>query len=97
MVNAVGSMMLCMSWQAGCMHAFRDYGRTTHKTPRMLCMCAQVGCAQNCQFCLTGRMGLRANLSTGQIVEQARPFAGPAPTLLHCLALRRFLPPPGSG
>ena len=30
----------------------------------------QVGCAMNCQFCLTGRMGLMANLSTAQIVEQ---------------------------
>ena len=24
----------------------------------------------NCQFCYTGRMGLRGNLSTAQIVEQ---------------------------
>ena len=30
----------------------------------------QVGCAMNCQFCLTGRMGLLANLTTAQIVEQ---------------------------
>ena len=30
----------------------------------------QVGCAMNCQFCLTGRMGLRGNLTTAQIVEQ---------------------------
>lgn len=32
----------------------------------------QVGCAQNCQFCYTGRMGLLGNLTTAQIVEQAR-------------------------
>eukprot|EP00198_Chlamydomonas_reinhardtii_P012403 XP_001701740.1 predicted Fe-S-cluster redox enzyme [Chlamydomonas reinhardtii] len=29
-----------------------------------------VGCAMNCQFCYTGRMGLLGNLSTAQIVEQ---------------------------
>jgi adenine C2-methylase RlmN of 23S rRNA A2503 and tRNA A37 len=36
---------------------------------------SQVGCAQNCQFCLTGRMGLRGNLATAQIVEQVRLWA----------------------
>lgn len=35
-----------------------------------LCVSSQVGCAMNCQFCFTGRMGLRAHLSTAQIVEQ---------------------------
>ncbi|KAJ9526768.1 hypothetical protein QJQ45_017480 [Haematococcus lacustris] len=35
-----------------------------------LCVSTQVGCAMNCQFCLTGRMGLRGNLTTAQIVEQ---------------------------
>lgn len=30
----------------------------------------QVGCAMNCQFCYTGRMGLRGNLTAAQIVEQ---------------------------
>lgn len=35
-----------------------------------LCVSSQVGCAMNCQFCFTGRMGLRAQLSTAQIVEQ---------------------------
>lgn len=34
------------------------------------CLSTQVGCAMNCQFCLTGRMGLLGNLSTAQIVEQ---------------------------
>ncbi len=28
--------------------------------PRLtICVSSQVGCAMNCQFCLTGRMGLR--------------------------------------
>ncbi|KAH7651039.1 23S rRNA (adenine2503-C2)-methyltransferase protein [Dioscorea alata] len=40
-------------------------GRTT------VCVSSQVGCAMNCQFCYTGRMGLRRHLSTAEIVEQA--------------------------
>jgi adenine C2-methylase RlmN of 23S rRNA A2503 and tRNA A37 len=39
-----------------------------------LCVSSQVGCGMNCQFCLTGRLGLRAQLSAAQIVEQARPL-----------------------
>ncbi|KAK1268626.1 hypothetical protein QJS04_geneDACA005001 [Acorus gramineus] len=40
-------------------------GRTT------VCVSSQVGCAMNCQFCYTGRMGLKKNLSAAEIVEQA--------------------------
>jgi 23S rRNA (adenine2503-C2)-methyltransferase len=39
-------------------------GRTT------VCVSSQLGCAMNCQFCFTAKMGLRRNLSTAQIVEQ---------------------------
>lgn len=35
-----------------------------------VCVSSQVGCAQNCQFCFTGRMGLLRQLSAAQIVEQ---------------------------
>lgn len=35
-----------------------------------LCISSQVGCAINCQFCLTARMGLRAQLTTAEIVDQ---------------------------
>lgn len=35
-----------------------------------VCVSSQVGCAMNCQFCFTGRMGLKGNLTPGQIVEQ---------------------------
>lgn len=39
--------------------------------PRLtLCVSSQVGCAMNCQFCFTGRMGLVGSLSAAQIVEQ---------------------------
>lgn len=34
------------------------------------CLSTQVGCAMNCQFCFTGRMGLLGNLSTAQVIEQ---------------------------
>lgn len=36
-----------------------------------VCVSSQVGCAMNCQFCYTGRMGLKRNLSAAEIVEQA--------------------------
>jgi len=35
-----------------------------------LCVSSQVGCALDCDFCLTGKMGFRRNLSTGEIVGQ---------------------------
>lgn len=35
-----------------------------------LCVSSQVGCAMNCQFCYTARMGLQSNLSTAEIVDQ---------------------------
>ncbi|CAM9236369.1 unnamed protein product [Chrysoparadoxa australica] len=35
-----------------------------------LCVSSQVGCAMNCQFCFTGRMGLLRSLEASQIVEQ---------------------------
>jgi len=45
----------------------RSSGRKERIT---LCVSSQLGCAMNCQFCLTGRMGLGGNLLTAQIVEQ---------------------------
>lgn len=35
-----------------------------------LCVSTQVGCAQGCRFCQTGRMGLARNLTTSEIVGQ---------------------------
>jgi 23S rRNA (adenine2503-C2)-methyltransferase len=37
---------------------------------RTLCLSSQVGCALDCDFCLTARMGLVRNLSPGEIVGQ---------------------------
>ncbi len=35
-----------------------------------LCISCQVGCAVDCQFCATGKMGFKRNLSVGEILEQ---------------------------
>lgn len=37
---------------------------------RTACLSAQVGCAVGCTFCATARMGLRRQLSAGEIVDQ---------------------------
>ncbi|HAE86609.1 TPA: 23S rRNA (adenine(2503)-C(2))-methyltransferase RlmN, partial [Candidatus Marinimicrobia bacterium] len=37
---------------------------------RTVCVSSQVGCALNCTFCQTARMGFQRNLSTGEIVDQ---------------------------
>ncbi|KAL6006954.1 hypothetical protein ACLOJK_032450 [Asimina triloba] len=36
-----------------------------------VCVSSQVGCAMNCQFCYTGRMGLKKHLTAAEIVDQA--------------------------
>jgi 23S rRNA (adenine2503-C2)-methyltransferase len=35
-----------------------------------ICISSQVGCAVNCQFCLTAKLGLQRNLSAGEIAGQ---------------------------
>jgi 23S rRNA (adenine2503-C2)-methyltransferase len=42
----------------------RDWRRAT------VCVSSQVGCAVNCQFCLTARLGLQRNLTAGEIAGQ---------------------------
>jgi 23S rRNA (adenine2503-C2)-methyltransferase len=42
----------------------RDWRRAT------VCVSSQVGCAVNCQFCLTALLGMTRNLSAGEIVGQ---------------------------
>jgi len=37
-----------------------------------LCISSQVGCAQGCRFCLTGKGGFSRNLDRGEIVSQVR-------------------------
>jgi 23S rRNA (adenine2503-C2)-methyltransferase len=44
------------------------------KAPRWtratICVSSQVGCAVNCQFCLTAKLGLQRNLTAGEIAGQ---------------------------
>lgn len=35
-----------------------------------LCISSQVGCAMGCRFCLTGKLGLKRNLKSHEIVDQ---------------------------
>ncbi len=35
-----------------------------------ICVSSQVGCAVNCRFCLTAKLGIQRNLSAGEIVGQ---------------------------
>jgi len=37
---------------------------------RTLCVSSQVGCALKCAFCATGKLGLKRNLTAGEIVDQ---------------------------
>ena len=45
-------------------HSPRNWRRST------ICVSSQVGCAVNCQFCLTALLGIKRNLSAGEIVGQ---------------------------
>ena len=42
-----------------------------HKDKRnTVCVSSQIGCALNCSFCATGKMGFKRNLETWEIIEQ---------------------------
>jgi 23S rRNA (adenine2503-C2)-methyltransferase len=43
-------------------------GRTWHRAT--ICVSSQVGCAVDCQFCLTALLGVKRNLTAGEIVGQ---------------------------
>jgi 23S rRNA (adenine2503-C2)-methyltransferase len=40
-----------------------------------ICISSQVGCAVNCQFCLTAKLGIRRNLTAGEIAGQVAAVA----------------------
>jgi len=50
--------------EAGAEDGGRKWDRAT------ICVSSQVGCAVNCQFCLTAKLGLQRNLSAGEIAGQ---------------------------
>ena len=43
-------------------------GKTWHRAT--ICISSQVGCAVDCQFCLTAQLGVKRNLTAGEIVGQ---------------------------
>lgn len=45
-------------------------GRTAGFERATICVSSQVGCAVNCHFCMTALLGLKRNLSAGEIVGQ---------------------------
>jgi 23S rRNA (adenine2503-C2)-methyltransferase len=45
---------------------------TTHTSKFTVCLSSQTGCAVDCAFCVTGRLGAGRNLSAGEIVGQLR-------------------------
>jgi 23S rRNA (adenine2503-C2)-methyltransferase len=45
-------------------HHVHDWHRAT------ICVSSQVGCAVNCQFCLTAKLGVKRNLTPGEIAGQ---------------------------
>lgn len=42
----------------------------THSGRSTICISSQVGCAVDCQFCLTALLGVKRNLTAGEIVAQ---------------------------
>src|SRR5438270_6850279 len=50
--------------EEGTLSGKRDWKRAT------ICISSQVGCAVNCQFCLTALLGQKRNLTAGEIVGQ---------------------------
>ena len=49
-----------------------DFGSLAEKGYRRatICISSQVGCAVNCQFCLTAKLGIKRNLTAGEIAGQ---------------------------
>ena len=45
-------------------------GTTAVRSRATICVSSQVGCAVNCQFCLTALLGVKRNLTPGEIVGQ---------------------------
>ena len=48
-----------------------DYGRTVVSHRRTACLSTQVGCPVGCAFCASGLEGLKRNLTSGEMIEQA--------------------------
>jgi len=53
-------------------HGFIESAYIPEKKRSTLCLSSQVGCKMGCLFCMTGKQGFQANLSTGEILNQIR-------------------------
>lgn len=51
-------------------HQFIEAAYIPDKERATLCVSSQVGCKMGCLFCMTGKQGFQANLSSGQILNQ---------------------------
>jgi 23S rRNA (adenine2503-C2)-methyltransferase len=66
-----------------------DFGNASVAIRRTACLSTQVGCPVRCAFCASGMEGLKGNLTTGQIVEEALrlthnlPLEGPGHRLTN--------------
>jgi 23S rRNA (adenine2503-C2)-methyltransferase len=52
------------------LHYAHDWHRAT------ICISSQIGCAVNCQFCLTAKLGVKRNLTAGEIAGQVLVILG---------------------
>jgi 23S rRNA (adenine2503-C2)-methyltransferase len=61
-----------MNGRAGARRDRSEFGALAEKGFRRatICISSQVGCAVNCQFCLTAKLGVKRNLTGGEIAGQ---------------------------
>jgi 23S rRNA (adenine2503-C2)-methyltransferase len=57
-------------WMPGGDGAEQGEVQETSNLRATICVSSQIGCAVNCQFCLTAKLGLQRNLSAGEIAGQ---------------------------
>ncbi|MGA9509171.1 MAG: 23S rRNA (adenine(2503)-C(2))-methyltransferase RlmN [Candidatus Sulfotelmatobacter sp.] len=67
--NSIAALKRCATQNTGAQNVSaekraRGVGRST------ICISSQVGCAVDCQFCLTALLGVKRNLTAGEIVGQ---------------------------
>jgi 23S rRNA (adenine2503-C2)-methyltransferase len=48
----------------------RERGEQARRLRGTICVSSQIGCAVNCQFCLTAKLGIQHNLTAGEIAGQ---------------------------
>jgi 23S rRNA (adenine2503-C2)-methyltransferase len=68
---AEAAIHLVATYGAAGSRALSKHGRTSGASGRStICISSQVGCAVDCQFCLTALLGVKRNLTAGEIVGQ---------------------------